>query len=124
MRTKMPNRREGYTEPLTFREGQQGEIKTFITCNFNDDGVITEVFAADPRIGSDIQALLTDGCILISLNLQSGADLERLSKSLGEDRPEGAKTGPPSSLLGAVVQAILRVQQDYNNMVVEDAKTL
>jgi hypothetical protein len=116
----MPGRRTGFTEPLTFREGEAGEITTFITCNFDAYGRIREVFCADPRVGSDIHALLTDGCILISIYLQTGGEPELLPGSLGENRAEGEKSGPPSSILGAVARAILRLQQHYNEQVGEN----
>lgn len=106
MRTKVPNRRLSMTGKI-----EHADQHYLITYGFDNEGVIREVFCADPRVGSDIHALLTDGCILISLYLQTGGEIERLVTTLGENRPEKADRGPPSSLLGAIARGILEVQK-------------
>lgn len=117
MRTKLPNRRMSNTLPFTHVNFMGNEIKSFLTFGYDAEGTIKEVFCADPRIGTDIQAMLVDVCILISLNLQSGADIERLAKSMGENRGEGQSIGPPASVVGSVMQAALTMQHSLNETI-------
>ena len=55
--------------------------------------------------GSDLDAFLSDSCIAISLLLQHGERMETLARAFGENRLEGAETGPPSSALGSIARA-------------------
>lgn len=109
VRTKLPSRRRAITKPIV-----HNNEKFLITFGFDDEGTIREAFCADPRVGSDIHALLTDSCILLSLHLQTGAEIERLTNSLGENRAEGEKRGPPSSIIGAIARAIVELQNEVN----------
>lgn len=105
MRTNLPTRRPN----ITAKVGHNNEIY-LITFGFDTEDTIREVFCADPRVGTDIHALLTDACILISIYLQSGGEPELLVTSLGENRDEGKDHGPPSSVIGAIVHSILEIQ--------------
>ena len=62
--------------------------------------------------GTELHAIASDACIAISKLLRRGETLPELAASLGENRPEGALTGPPSSLLGAIVRAGLPLQTE------------
>ena len=68
------------------------------------DGRDAEVFCDSPRAGSDSQAVVRDASILMSLLLQHGATMHEVAAALAMDRPEGAKSGPPSSPLGAIAR--------------------
>lgn len=106
MRTKLATRRPNLTAKVLHNN------ETYlITYGFDAEDTVREVFCADPRVGSDIHALLTDACILISIHLQSGGEPEKLVNSLGENRAEGEAKGPPSSLIGAIARSILDIQR-------------
>jgi hypothetical protein len=106
MRNKLPNRRDVVTVKIEHRN-----IQFHISFGFGSDTKIREAFCAEAKEGTDFHALITDGCILISLHLQTGATLKGLAKSLGEDRLEGNLTGPPSSVLGAIVRAGIELEK-------------
>jgi hypothetical protein len=111
MRDKLPNRRMSVVKEVYYNG-----VKYLVTF-----GIwrmrIKEVFCASsmcgPLVGSEAHALVTDACILLSLHLQTGATLEKLSKSLGQDRTEGAKNGPPSSIVGVIVSEALNVEEEF-----------
>lgn len=109
MRNKLPDRRPAITDIVV-----HNDHKFHITFGFDMECQIREVFCADPRVGSDIHALLIDSCILISIYLQSGGEMEKLVTSLGENRNEKEDKGPPSSIIGAIAHAILELQNKVN----------
>lgn len=115
MRSKLPERRLSVTAKVIHIAADKSEQEYLITFGFDREGYIREVFCADPRIGSDIHALLTDSCILLSILMQTGSEPERLVKSLGENRNEGETSGPPSSIIGAIARAILTLQKEADD---------
>lgn len=107
MRTKLPNRRPSMTTVI-----EHGNFKFHVSFGFDKEGFIRETFCAENQLlGSELHALITDGCILISRALQNGDELEQLVKSLGENRMEGESKGPPASPLGAIVRKLLQIEQ-------------
>ncbi len=64
-----------------------------------DDDRPDEMFITGVRAGSDIDALLNDAAILISLALQNGVHLADLARSMGR---EGDRE-TPSSIIGAAL---------------------
>lgn len=83
-----------------------GEAKLHVTYGLAG-GRWCEVFCAphkDLKVGTDVAANATDSCIAISMLLQLGMTFAKLAASFGEDRPEGASSGPPSSWLGAIAR--------------------
>ena len=115
MRNKLPNRREGYQVKIVHESRDMRTTEFLVTFNIDDEWTIREVFCANPNDGSDIYALITDGCILLSIYLQTGGEIEKLVKTLGEDRAEGQPSGPPSSLFGAIAKEALSLQKELNN---------
>lgn len=111
-RNKLPFRRTSITTEVMHTNAVGNPERYLITIGFNEEGRAREVFCANPMIGSDMHAILTDGCILLSIYLQTGGDPEKLIRSLGESREEGAGTGPPSSVFGAIAREILAVERD------------
>lgn len=117
MRTKLPDRRRAVTDIIVHNDA------TFhITFGCDDEAQIREVFCSDARIGSDIHALIMDSCILISIYLQSGGEMEKLVSSLGENRNEKDDKGPPSSIMGAIARAIVDIQNKINKGEIFDEK--
>jgi hypothetical protein len=81
-----------------------------ITAGYAPNGRVREVFASGLRGGSDIQRLVDDACVVISLALQFGARPGDLLRSLGtvpDPRDENASL--PASVLGVIVGAIERL---------------
>ena len=99
-RNDLPNRRHGVTMPVTFKNHEFA-----VTYNRDDDGIIREAFMRATKEGNDLSALLTDGCIAMSMLLQHGETMDSLAAAFGEDRQERESSGPPSSALGAIARA-------------------
>jgi hypothetical protein len=100
MRARLPNRRLAVTENLTWRD--QDFIVRF---GFDRAGAVKEIFLDGAKTGADIEALMDDGCILVSIALQAGSRVGELSRSMGRSGSDPAD-GPgvrPASLLGAVL---------------------
>lgn len=74
-------------------------------------GHVREVFCSDGKSGSDRQALLHDGCILLSLALQYGASIKDIAHSMSEltDEDSGSR---PASPLGAIAWAGVVIEED------------
>lgn len=106
MRTQLPNRRPNATLSVPF----QGH-SFFITMGFDEEGRIREVFGNASRLDSDMDFIMSDVCILISVALQHGIGLAELAKSL-KMKPDSAdgQTESPASLIGEVVWALEREQ--------------
>jgi hypothetical protein len=113
-RQKMRERRPSITSKIKHKQHDGTEKEFFLTFGVDHENSVREVFCADPQIGSDIHAIITDACILISIYLQTGGEPERLVKSLGENRSEGEKSGPASSILGAIARTIVDIQAEVN----------
>lgn len=122
MRTKLPNRRRAFTQKVMHCMANGEPAEYLITFGIDDEGTVREVFCANPApekgkrslTGSDIHAMLSDGCLMISLHLQTGAEIEKLVKSFGENRNEGEAKGLPSSVFGSIARAILVLQKEIN----------
>lgn len=115
MRTKLPNRRHVLTEKVVHCMANGEPAEYLISFGFDNEGTIREVFCANPMTGSDMYSMLTDGCIMISLHLQTGAEIEKLVKSFGENRNEGETKGLPSSVFGSIARAALALQKEISN---------
>jgi hypothetical protein len=92
-------------------QGSAGpDTKLIVTYGIEDER-IKEAFCAGFRAGTDICALANDACVMMSLLLQHGVSIEALADACGEDRQEGATTGKPSSLLGAITREGVRIER-------------
>ena len=91
-RRRLPDRRPAETADLHF-----GGQAFAVTIGFYPDGRPGEVFADGVRSGSDLEALLDDACVTLSLLLQHGVEPARIAGSMGRlgDRR-------PASAIGAV----------------------
>lgn len=101
MREKLPPRRLGITERLTFRPGAAGEVTFDVTFGYETGGPVRECFCMPFRVGTDLQDLLHQGCIFISVALQSGQSMADLARIAGEDNPSSSA----HSHLGLIVRA-------------------
>lgn len=100
-RDRLPDRRQGITEVLTYRKGEEREVPFQVTFNWQDGGQVGEVFALAFKEGTDLQSLLHHSCIITSVALQHGANMADLAHALGEDDPEHK----PTSIIGLIIRA-------------------
>lgn len=103
-RTPLPDRRRSETCALEWR-GQA----VIVTFGFDDAGVLREVFADTARVGTDLQCLLSDWCVMASVALQHDIAPCVLSRSLARvpDPMHGAEAEQAASLIGAIMDLAL-----------------
>lgn len=110
---KLPNRRPGFVQRITHINSAGSEDQLIITVNVEPStDKVMEVFSANPMVGSDIEAILTDGCILISLCLQAGISFEELVHKLGDRRKQFEEPGLPTSIFGSIVRAAKAISDE------------
>jgi hypothetical protein len=112
-RKRLDPRREGIRESITFEFS--GKVKRTFDVTFNRDGegVVREVFCAGAHTQSDLQGLVEDSCIALSIALQYGARIADIAKSFGELRDEGATNGPPASPLGTIARRGAEIEAEF-----------
>ena len=100
-RVRLPNRRPSELVTIDWAGSEY-------TLGFSRDsnGAVIEVFLTGAKSGGDLDALLNDASVLLSIGLQHGASIEELRKSLARD---GA-TGGPASIIGAALAEIAAPQ--------------
>ena len=77
-----------------------------VRCGLYDDGRLCEVFAYGAKVGSDRRREIDDACVVVSLALQWGADINDISASMGRDGGNA-----PASALGAVIDCAARAMR-------------
>lgn len=93
--------------PVSFSNPMAGESTFFLTVGFDPETLTPcEVFYADGfRSGSDLEFLVIDACIIISVALQNGVPLSALYKSLSRvETPDGQFV--EASLLALILKAL------------------
>ena len=110
-RCDLPNGRAGTRVIVEFKSAGGHDNEYPVTFNRSEDGgrVIECFISQDDRpeykTGSQLLALLQDGCRLASRCLRHGDTIQELADYCGEDRGEGATEGTPSSIIGAIARA-------------------
>lgn len=104
-RSPLPQRRPSVTREVTL-----AGRPVAVTVGFYLDGRPGEVFADGPKEGSQMQSVLSDACVLISIALQHGLTPADLAHSLGRSPApwlgEGATVwASPVGLILDVVRA-------------------
>ena len=107
-RARLPHRR-----PNVSGQVRWNGIEIAVTVGYDPvTGEAREVFASGSRFGSDLQAVIDDACVVISLALQFGARPADLSRSLGTIPslydPEQSEC---ASVIGAIVQHVIAEAQ-------------
>ena len=69
-----------------------------------DDGTPGEVFTDARKTGGDVEAIARDAAVVISLALQHGVAVESVQHAITRDG-----NGTPSSILGAVLDALAAI---------------
>jgi ribonucleoside-diphosphate reductase alpha chain len=95
-REPLPQRRAACTINLAI-----GPATFAVTAGFYPDGRVGEVFVTAPKVGSDIEAILRDGAILLSFALQHGAPLDELVHAMTRN-----PSGEVASVLGRLTEAV------------------
>lgn len=113
-RRPLRDRRANVTQEVAWTSPSGPDSKLIVTFGLDREGKVKEAFCAGFRAGMDICALANDGCIMMSLLLQSGMDISAIAEACGENKPVEDKrpgSGPPASLLGAIARAGVTVQE-------------
>jgi hypothetical protein len=95
-RRRLPNRRAHEAREIEF-DGRRFSLGV----GFDEAGALAEVFVTAPRAGSVYAALARDAGILLSLAVQSGADLDTIRRALTREADSSA-----ASLLSAIADEI------------------
>lgn len=88
-----------------------GKPTTFdVSVGYFDDGERpAEVFISGTKAGSEVEATARDGAVLLSIALQFGVPLDVMRGAITRD-----ENGVPSSIIGAVVDQIAKLEQSNN----------
>jgi hypothetical protein len=95
-RERLPNRRAAETVQI-----EHGGQRFTVTIGYYPDGRAGEVFTHGFRIGSTLDALLADACVLLSVLMQHGIETRELASSMGR-----LGSSEPASVIGAVLDLI------------------
>ena len=102
-RVRLSNRRRHLLETMKW-EGRRWEV----CVGFNEQSLAREIFIDGAKVGSELEALVDDACVAISLLLQCGMPAVELAKHLAR---EGTTSGAPvASVLGAAVERIAALE--------------
>jgi hypothetical protein len=93
-RARLPDRRPSLTLPVTYQTASGKALRVLVTFGFDEHRHIREIFTADFKAGSDNNALMSDACVLLSLQLQHGYRPQELADRLCD----------PPSLLGTILR--------------------
>ncbi|MFN3349082.1 ribonucleotide reductase [Pseudorhodoplanes sp.] len=96
-RARLPDRRPNLTAAV-----EHAGRSYAVTIGFHPDGRAGEVFTHGAKAGSEIDFLLDDACVAISLLLQLGADPSALAASMGR-LGDGSS---PASIIGALADLL------------------
>ena len=105
-RERLPDRRPNETFDLQF-DG----VPYAVTIGYFSDGRPGEVFSHGAKVGSNLDALLNDACVALSILLQSGVEPGQLSHSMGSlggSRGRASVIGVLADLLAATPIAVAR----------------
>lgn len=103
-RTRLPDRRLSETRRIEHVRADGGRARVFITIGYDPADPLRprEVFYDEGyRSGSDLEYLVQDLCVIVSLLLQHGTPPEDIARSLS--RREGAEGEAHGSLAGTIV---------------------
>ena len=101
-RNRLPDRRPNETVELMFN----GTPYAVTVGYFLATGRIGEVFTHGAKVGSAMDAILDDTCVLISLLLQHGVEPRSLASSMGRHGDDQA----PASIVGALADLLAELE--------------
>ena len=100
-RRTLKNRRPNSSVTVEWH-GQSFEL----TVGFYDDGQIGEIFAGGGKTPQDIQQLVADACVLISIALQYGVSIQALGRSLARH-----EDGKPYTIIGIICDVVATYEE-------------
>ncbi len=104
MRQRLPSRRPNQTADLVY----EGTLYA-VTLGFDPNtGQVREIFTHGAKVGSSMDGILDDACILLSLLLQHGVEPASITHSMGRVSAEGE----PASIIGAVGDLLTKTATD------------
>jgi hypothetical protein len=92
-RVRLLDRRAAETVEL-----EHGGQRFTVTVGFYPDGRPGEVFTHGLRSGSNLDGLLADACVVVSLLMQHGVEAREIASSMGR-----LGNAEPASIIGAVI---------------------
>ncbi len=101
-RNRLPDRRPNETVELVFN----GTLYAVTAGYFLDTERVGEVFTHGAKVGSAMDAILDDTCVLISLLLQHGVEPRSLASSMGR-HGDGQV---PASIVGALADLLADIE--------------
>ena len=108
-RNPPPPRRLTETRRVEHLRSDGTAIRILVSVGYADDDPLRpiEVFYAEGfRSGADLEFLMQDACVLISLLLQHGVPPERIAASMAtREEPDGQPT--PGSLAGTIATELM-----------------
>jgi len=81
-----------------------------LTVGFDEQCFAREIFADGSKVGSEMEALLDDACIIVSLALQSGWQIQELVNRLSREATDPAS--PAASILGLLVKVAAQAEAE------------
>jgi len=99
-RERLPNRRPSTTQTLVI-----GGVVAHVSIGFAPDGSAREMFLRSPHPASEVDLILDDIGVLVSLLLQHGYRAGDLRRRLGTN-----SAGQPSSIVGLALQLAERLE--------------
>ena len=113
-RVELSPRRRSITQAA-----QADGFEFHLTIGFDDLGHPKEVFADGAKYGTQMSALLSDVCIIISRSLQCGTSPQQLAKSLGRvpDPMVGEGADRPASGIGVIIAALIQEAENLRGAV-------
>jgi hypothetical protein len=110
VRRQLPNRRLQVTDKFEWHGKQY-----LLSVGFDPEGRVGEVFLAGTKAGTDLNGLMTDACVLLSLLLQYGGRSAwiagRLAGLVAAEDPH--KDPELTSLIGMVARRAAALERDY-----------
>ena len=97
-RTRLPNRRPNETVELMFNDTRYAVTVGY----YPDTNCIGEVFTHGAKVGSNMDAILDDACVALSMLLQYGVEPAGLAAGMGRLGDAGA----PASIIGALADLL------------------
>jgi hypothetical protein len=107
VRDKLPDRRPSLTTKV-FVEIDGHKYKILLTIGFRDEAMTkpAEVFSSSFKVGTQLNAIVSDSCVLLSRLYQHGDDPKEIAEGLSE----------PRSLVGEIALAVSKViEQTYDS---------